>query len=84
MKALLAAVLTFALLTESARAQGMPGAGAGQGTGAGGMGGGGKHRGGSGQQTQQADKKPKVDNRAYRSAIDSLPDQKFDPWRNAR
>ena len=53
-------------------------------SGAGGMGGGGKHRGGNGQQTQQADKKPKVDDKAYRSAIDSLPNQKFDPWRNVR
>jgi hypothetical protein len=84
MKVLMAAVLAFALLTISVHAQGMPGAGGGQGTGAGGMGSGGKHRGGNGQQTQQADKKPKVDDKAYRSAIDALPNQKFDPWRNAR
>jgi hypothetical protein len=69
MKALLAAGLTFALLTAPVHAQGTPG---------------GKHRKGTGQKTQDQEKKPKVDDKAYRSAIDRLPDQKFDPWANTR
>jgi hypothetical protein len=43
---------------------------------------GGKHRNGSGAKTQE--QKPKVDDKEYRAAIDRLPDQKFDPWKNAR
>jgi hypothetical protein len=83
MKSLSAAALTFALLTAPAHAQGMPG-------GPGAMPGsdatsGGKHRKGTGQKTQEQEKKqPKVDDKEYRSAIDRLPDQKFDPWRNTR
>jgi hypothetical protein len=82
MKALLAAGLIFAFLTAHAHAQGMPG-------GPGAMPGsdetsGGKHRKGTGQKTQDQEKKPKVDDKGYRSAIERLPDQKFDPWRNTR
>jgi hypothetical protein len=84
LKMLLAAALTFALLTVSVRAQGMPGGGGDQGMGASGIGGGGKHRGGNRQQTQQKDTKPQVDDKAYRSAIESVPEQKFDPWHNMR
>ena len=82
MKALLAAVLTFALLTAPVHAQGMPGE-PGAMPGSDGTSGG-KHRKGTGQKTQDQEKKPKVDDKAYRSAIDRLPDQKFDPWANTR
>jgi hypothetical protein len=81
-KTLLAAALTFALLTAPTHAQGMPG-------GPGAMPGsdgtlGGKHRKGTGQKTQDEEKKTKVDDKEYRSAIERLPDQKFDPWHNMR
>jgi Spy/CpxP family protein refolding chaperone len=82
MKAFLAAALTFALLTAPAHAQGMPG-GSGAMPGSDGTSGG-KHRKGTGQKTQGQEKKTKVDDKGYRSAIDRLPDQKFDPWKNAR
>jgi hypothetical protein len=42
------------------------------------------HRKGTGQKTRDQEKKPKVDDKAYRSAIDRLPDQEFDPWANTR
>jgi hypothetical protein len=45
---------------------------------------GGKHRRGTEQKTQDQEKKTKVDDKGYRSAIDRLPDEKFDPWRNTR
>jgi len=36
------------------------------------------------EQTEQ--KKPKVDDKAYKSALDKLPDKKeqYDPWQNVR
>ena len=37
----------------------------------------------SGQAAQQ-DQKPKVDDKDYHSALDRLPDQKYDPWRGTR
>jgi hypothetical protein len=82
MKTILAAALTFAMLTAPAHAQGMPG-GSGaipdsDGTS------GGKHRKGTGQKTPDQEKKTKVDDKGYRSAIERLPDQKFDPWHNTR
>jgi hypothetical protein len=82
MKALLAAALTFALLTAPAHAQGVPG-GAEATPGSDGTSGG-KHRKETGQKTQDQKPKPKVDDKAYRSAIDRLPDQKFDPWHDTR
>ena len=80
MKSILAAMLAFILLNETARAQDAAG-GAGttptsKGTS------GGKHRGGAGAKTQE--EKPKADDKDYHAAIGRLPDQKFDPWRNTR
>jgi hypothetical protein len=46
-----------------------------------GMPGGNRHRGKAEKSEQR---KPKVDEKAYQSAIDKLPDQKFDPWRTVR
>jgi hypothetical protein len=79
MKPLLAALLTLALLSAPAHAQGLT-----SGTDAtpGSKGSGGKHRNGTRAKTQE--QKPKADDKAYRTAIDRLPDQKFDPWKNAR
>jgi hypothetical protein len=42
----------------------------------------GKNGPASAQKSQQ--QTPKADEKAYRSALDRLPDQKFDPWRNVR
>jgi hypothetical protein len=42
----------------------------------------GKGHRGSAQKSEQ--QQPKVDEKAYRSAIDSLPDKKYDPWREVR
>jgi hypothetical protein len=71
-----AATLTFALLTAPAYAQETPSSD--------GSTGGGKHRKGTGQKTQDQQKKPTVDEKGYRAAIDRLPDQNFDPWHNTR
>lgn len=77
MRTFLVAVIV-ALLTATAYSQGMGG-------GSGGGKGGGRHRGGE-QKVDDAQKKKKAAeaDKAYKSAIDSLPDQKFDPWRNMR
>lgn len=32
----------------------------------------------------QAPKRPSSEDKDYKSAIDRLPDQKYDPWRNMR
>ncbi len=39
-----------------------------------------------GEPTKQKDNAPpkKKDDEGYKAAIDRLPDQKFDPWRNMR
>lgn len=55
-------------LAVPAAAQGMPGGDK-------------RHRGNAEKKEQR---KPKVDEKAYQSAIDKLPDQKFDPWRTVR
>jgi hypothetical protein len=81
MKPLLAALLTLALLSAPVHAQGLTsGADATPGS----KGSGGKHRNGTGAKTQEQEQKPKADDKAYRTAIDHLPDQKFDPWKNTR
>jgi hypothetical protein len=46
----------------------------------GGMGGG-KHRHG---QEQKKEGKKKLDDKNYKSPLEALPDQKFDPWQNMR
>jgi hypothetical protein len=55
-------------LAVPAAAQGMPGSDK-------------RHRGNAEKSEQR---KPKVDEKAYQSALDKLPDQKFDPWRTVR
>jgi hypothetical protein len=74
MRAVLAA-LAIALMTLSAQAQ-MGGGGAG------GVGGGHGHRGQAKKPDEPA--KKKVDDKDYKSALDRLPDKKFDPWRETR
>jgi hypothetical protein len=79
LKPLLAALLTLALLNAPAHAQGIAsGADATPGS----KGSGGKHR--NGAAAKAPEQKPKADDKAYRAAIDRLPDQKFDPWKSAR
>jgi hypothetical protein len=56
----------------------------GGGTGGGGMGGGKGHRGSQGGQKTDAKPTPKVDEKAYNSALSGIPDRKFDPWKSAR
>jgi hypothetical protein len=55
----------------------------GEGMGGAGAGGGKGHRG-SQDQKADAKPKPKVDEKAYNSALTGIPDRKFDPWRGAR
>ena len=43
---------------------------------------GGKGRHGRAQNAEQP--KKKSDDKAYKSALDRLPDKKFDPWQNVR
>jgi Spy/CpxP family protein refolding chaperone len=54
--------------------------------GAGGSGGGGGRRGGRGgsEANNKKPTTPRADDKAFRSAIDQLPDQKYDPWRGTR
>jgi hypothetical protein len=64
----LVAALLIVGLAVPAAAQGMPGSDK-------------RHRGIAEKSEQR---KPKVDEKAYQSALDKLPDQKFDPWRTLR
>jgi hypothetical protein len=56
----------------------------GGGTGGGGMGGGKGHQGSQEGQKSDAKPTPKVDEKAYNSALSGIPDRKFDPWKSAR
>jgi hypothetical protein len=80
-------MLTLALMTGSACAQGMGGGG----MGGGGMGGGGK--GGKSRnavqntdQQKAAQQKRKAEEDAFKAAVQRIPDpkEKFDPWRGTR
>jgi hypothetical protein len=76
MRAILAAIMV-ALLIVPSYSQDMFGSG------------GGKRRHGGGQnenaEAQQQKKKKAADlEKAAKAAVDRLPDQKYDPWRNAR
>jgi Spy/CpxP family protein refolding chaperone len=71
--------LAFAVSGLPAHAQSMPGGPQAMP----GPDGSGKHNKKSGQAAQQ-DQKPKVDDKDYHSALDRLPDQKYDPWRGTR
>jgi hypothetical protein len=66
----LLAAFAVALLVESAHAQ-TPG----------GFGGGRKHEQKS---DKPAEQKPKVDDKAYKNALKSLPNKPYDPWHGAR
>jgi hypothetical protein len=73
----LIAALLVAAVALAAHAQGMSGMGGGMS----GMGGKGHH----GQHQRDGDQpKRKVDEKAYKSALDKLPDKKFDPWGGVR
>jgi hypothetical protein len=50
----------------------------------GGMGNGKGHRGSQEGQKPDAKATPKVDEKAYNSALSGIPDRKFDPWKSAR
>ena len=44
-----------------------------------------KAGGGGGQrQEKKEDAKPKVDEKGYKSSLDRIPDQKYDPWGKVR
>jgi hypothetical protein len=67
----LIAALLIAGLVLSAHAQGMSGMSSGM--------------GGKGHHGQRGDQpKRKVDDKAYKSALEKLPDKKFDPWGSIR
>ena len=51
-----------------------------QAPGGGGFGGGHKQQ----KSDKPAEQKPKVDDKAYKNALKSLPDKPYDPWHNAR
>jgi hypothetical protein len=76
----IAAVAMVALAAAPVRAQMMGGGG----SGGGGMGGGKGHRGSQEGQKTDAKPTPKVDEKAYNSALSGIPDRKFDPWKSAR
>ena len=78
--ATMAAVAMVALGAAPVSAQ-MMGSG---GTGGDGMGGGKGHRGSQEGQKTDAKPTPKVDEKAYGSALSGIPDRKFDPWKSAR
>jgi len=62
----------------------MRGGGTGGGGGGGGMGGGKAHRGSQEGRKTDAKPTPKMDEKAYNSALSRIPDRKFDPWKSAR
>jgi hypothetical protein len=67
----LIAALFIAGMVLAARAQNMSGMGAG-------------HPGHTGLEHKAGPPKRKVDEKAYKSALDTLPDKKFDPWGGVR
>jgi hypothetical protein len=74
---ILITVLAIALLTASARAQGVGGTN--------GMGGGSGGRHHQQAKTNNADTaKPKVDDKAYNAALKQLPDKQYDAWHGVR
>jgi hypothetical protein len=82
---LLSALLLGASLESSfAQAQTADNADSGAGAAASDSKGGGKHRGGGKQQAQEQKSAPRADEKASHKAIESLPDQTYDPWHNMR
>jgi hypothetical protein len=76
---MMAAIAMMALAAAPVFAQMIGGGGTGAGTG-----GGKGHRGSQGGQKTDAKPTPKVDEKAYNSALSGIPDRKFDPWKSAR
>jgi hypothetical protein len=76
----MAAVAMVALGAAPVLAQMMGGGG----TGGGGTAGSKGHRGSQEGQKTDAKPTPKVDEKAYNSALSGIPDRKFDPWKSAR
>jgi hypothetical protein len=76
MRSWLAVATMVVLVAAPAQAQ--------MGGGMGGGGGGGHHRGGGDKGAEQ--KKPQVDEKAYKAALDRIPEpkEKYDPWGVAR
>jgi opacity protein-like surface antigen len=76
MKSLAVAAALLALLAVPAQAQ----------MGGGGMGGGGGRHQKNNDDSKTEDKKPKVDDKAYKEALKRIPEpkQKYDPWGVAR
>jgi hypothetical protein len=84
----MAAVLVMAMLlgTTPSRAQDASGAPAASAPGgaSGGAPGGSRGKGHRGSDKNTAAQKPKVDDKDYRSALDRMSDQKYDPWHDLR
>jgi hypothetical protein len=78
----IAAVAMVAFGAAPVLAQMMGGTGTGGADG--GMGGGKGHRGSQEGQKTDAKPTPKVDEKAYNSALSGIPNGKFDPWKSAR
>jgi Spy/CpxP family protein refolding chaperone len=84
MKTIILAAAVMALTIASAQAQDAGGMG-GMGGGGGGMGGGGgRHHGQQQKDAKTAPAKPKVDEKAYNSALKGIPDKPYDAWHGVR
>jgi hypothetical protein len=70
MRAVVISLVAIALLTVPAHAQGREK--------------GGKHSASDQQQTQEQKKKNAEAEKAYKAAVDKIPDKTFDPWGNMR
>ncbi len=87
MRAMLAAVLvTTALLTTPSRSQDVPGGSQGV-TAPGDTSGsqaGSRRKGKHGAEQKASNQAPRADDKDYRSSLERLPNQKYDPWRDMR
>jgi Spy/CpxP family protein refolding chaperone len=81
MKTIILAAAVMALITASVQAQ--DGGGMGGGMGGGGMGGG-RHHGQQQKNAKDAPAKPKVDEKAYNSALKGIPNKPYDAWHGVR
>jgi hypothetical protein len=70
MRAVVTALVTIAVLAAPAHAQG--------------KGKGGRHSGADQQQTEEQKKKNAAAEKAYKAAVDKIPDKAYDPWGNVR
>jgi len=69
MRVFVLAIATIAILTTAAHSQGR---------------GKGSRNAQPAQQTEEQKKKAAADEKAYRDALDKIPDKKFDPWATVR